>query len=316
ALAGPDIPEDVFDVGDGDDALLGQEVSTSPSLAESELLVPESMTSGGGEGSPGGTDAPDGGGGDGGDGDGGGVGTITTGLDKQVTAQLGEEGTSDVADPPGQDVVLPEESSHMEEGSAGDDEMQKGEGVGDGDVATTTDEDDSAYVDSEGAVVLGDDPEGGAGGVTSMAGDGDDAASVSGAIETNDDGPLSAGDVSTTGADALAGGHDATADSGSNDGAVGVSATDGEASAVSTSDDEASGALPTDGDADAPAGETRPHRSWLPWRRHQPTDVDEDPVTNLATAGVGTALAGPDIPEDVFDVGDGDDALLGQEVST
>ncbi|CAM9562241.1 unnamed protein product, partial [Ectocarpus sp. 8 AP-2014] len=310
ALAGPDLPEDVIDMGDDDDASLEQAVSTPPSLPESELLAPESITSGDGEGSPDGTDAPD---------DGGGGGTSATGVEEEVAAQLGERGASNVADPPGQDGILPEGIPHMEEGSGEGGETQNDEGVGAGDVATTTDEDGFADVGSEGDVVLGDDPAGGAGGVTSMenglARGGDDASSVSPAVETNDDGPAISGSdddtaISTAEVGDLPDKHDATADSGSNDDTIGVF------SAVSTGDDEASGVQTADGDAGVDEGETRPRRSWLPWRRHQPADVDEDPVTSLAPAGDGTALAGSDLPDDVVDVGDDDDASVEQAVQS
>ncbi|CAM9324859.1 unnamed protein product, partial [Ectocarpus sp. 4 AP-2014] len=322
-LAGPDIPEDVVDTGDDDDASLEQTVSTPPSLPESGLLASKSITSGGGEDNPDGTDAPDSGGNGDGDGDGGGI--STTGLEEEVVAQLGEGGASDVADPPGQDGILPEEISFMEEGSGEGDETQKDEAIEGRDMAATTDEDGFADVGSEGDGVLGDDPESGAGGVTrlgaGLAGGGDDASSVSPAVETNDDGPTTSGSdddtvISTAEGSTLPDKHDATGDSASNDDPIGVLATGGEASAVSTGEDEASDVQTADGDTGADEGETRPRRSWLPWRRYRLADVDEDPLTNLAPAGDTAALAGLDVQEDVVGVDDDDDASLEQAVQS
>ncbi|CAM9389146.1 unnamed protein product, partial [Ectocarpus sp. 12 AP-2014] len=130
-----------------------------------------------------------------------------------------------------------------------------------------------------------------------LAGDSDDASRVSPAVETNADGPSASGGVSTAGVVTLVDGRDDAADSGSADGAIAVAAEGGEASAVSAGDDEASGVSSTEGDAGVDAGETRPRWSWLPWRRHQPADVDEDPVTSFAPAGDDAALAGSDLPE-------------------
>ncbi|CAN0399394.1 unnamed protein product, partial [Ectocarpus fasciculatus] len=149
-------------------------------------------------------------------------------------------------------------------------------------VATTTDEDGFADDGSEGGVVLGDDPE----------------------VEAGDD--LSAsGGVSTAGVGTLGDGQDGVEDSGSHDGAVDVVAEGGEVSALSFGDGEASGVPMTEGDAGVDEGETRPRRSWLPWRRHQPADVDEDPVTNLEPAGDDAAVADPNLSEDAVDVDDG-----------
>ncbi|CAM9846396.1 unnamed protein product, partial [Ectocarpus sp. 12 AP-2014] len=318
--AGPDLPEDVVDMGADDDASLEQTVSTPPSLPESGLSAFESIKSGGGEDNPDGTDDPDSGGSGDGDGGGGGGGISTTGLE-EAAAQLGEGGASDVADPPGQDGILPEEVSYMKEGSGEGDETQKDEEVV---VTTTTDEDDVAD-GSGGDFVPGDDPEGGPGGVASMeaglAGGGDGASGVSPPVATNDDGPATSGSdddtaFSTAEVGDLADKHDATGDSGSNGDTIAVLATGGEASAVSTGDDEASGVQTADGGAGADEGETRPRRSWLPWRRHQPADVDEDPFANLAPAGDAAALAGLDLAEDEVDVGDDDDASLEQAVQS
>ncbi|CAB1098565.1 unnamed protein product [Ectocarpus sp. CCAP 1310/34] len=318
-LAGPVVQEDVVVMGDDDDASLEQTVSNPPSLPESGLLASEGFKSGDGEDNPDGTNAPDSGGS--GDGDCGGGRISTTGLEEEVAAQLGEGGASDVADPPGRDGILPEEISYMKEGSGEGDETRKDQEVV---VMTTTDEDDVAD-GSGGDFVLGDDPEGGPGGVTSMkaglAEGGDGASGVSPPVGTNDDGPATSGSnddtaLSTAEVVDLADEHDATSDSGSNDDTIAVLATGGEASAVPTGDDEASGVQTADNDAGADEVENRPRRSWLPWRRHQPADVDKDPLANLAPAGDAAALAGLDLPEDMVDVGDDDDASLEQPVQS
>ncbi|CAN0151650.1 unnamed protein product, partial [Ectocarpus fasciculatus] len=341
-LADPDVPEGVIDVDDDlTAALLEQAVSIPLRLAESVLLAPESTTNGGEDISTGEAgDASNGDGRDaltgdigpdplGSDGGGGGVGDGLDGLGEgtsveAMTTHLEEGGTGDMVDLPEKHMVPPEEG-YEEEGAGGGDRTRSDEDVEAGDVATTTDGDESADVGSEGGAVLGDDAEGGAGGVASMEADlaeaGDDASSVSSAVETTDDDPASPGGdgdsaVSTAEVGDLPDGHDVTGYSDSNDDAVGVSATGGEVSAVFTSDDEASDVSSKDGDAGVDEGETRPRRSWLPWRRYQPADVDEDPVTNLTPAGDDIALADSDIPEDVVGGGDGGDAALEEAVST
>ncbi|CAM9524050.1 unnamed protein product, partial [Ectocarpus sp. 13 AM-2016] len=316
-LAGPDLPDDVVDVGEDDGAALEQAVL---SLPESVLLASRISTNGG-------DDVSAGEAGDVSDGDGQEPVTGDNGPGLHVSD--GRGGTSDMADPPGQDGALYEEVSHMEEGSVGDDDARSGEDAKAWDETTTTDEDDFALDGDEGDAVLGDDPEGGAGGVTSigdgLSGGDDDASSASPVVEASDD------DSSTSGGEgdsavsidaevsALIDGHDAAADSGAADGAVGAEGGESPAvstAAVSTADHEALDDSLKDGDAGDDEGETRPRRSWLPWRRHRPADVDEDLVTSLAPAGDAAAFADPDHPEDVADVGDGDDASLWQAVST
>ncbi|CAM9846466.1 unnamed protein product, partial [Ectocarpus sp. 12 AP-2014] len=111
--------------------------------------------------------------------------------------------------------------------------------------------------------------------------------------------------VSTAEGSGLPGGRHTTGDSGPIDGAV------------STGDDDTWSASSTDGEAGNDEGETRPRRSWLPWRRHRPADVNEDPLTSLAPAGDAAAFADPDLPEDVVNVGyDLTAAALEQVVST
>ncbi|CAN0533900.1 unnamed protein product, partial [Ectocarpus sp. 12 AP-2014] len=213
------------------------------------------------------------------------------------------------------DVNLSEESFHMEEVSGGGHETQSDEAIEAGDVATTTDEDGFADDGCEGDVVLGDDPKAGAGGVTRMeageAGGHDDASSVSPVVETKADDPATSGGdgdaaaVSTAEGSTLVGGRDDAADSGLVDDAdIAVVAEDGEASALSSGDDGTSDVVITDGDAGVDEGETRPRQSWLPWRRHQPANVDEDPTTNVAPAGDDADLADPDLPDDVVNVDD------------
>ncbi|CAM9789278.1 unnamed protein product, partial [Ectocarpus sp. 12 AP-2014] len=232
-----------------------------------------------------------------------------------AAAHLGEAGASDMADPQEQVGALSEEIYYMEEDYLGLDETGSVGNDKDGGVAMIPDEEGYADDGSEGDGVLGDDPEGGTGGVTGLgaglAGGEGDAPSVSPAVETEAD------DWSTSGSDGdsavpidaevspLMDGQDDPADSGLTDGAtVAGAAGDGEASDVSS----------TDVDAGVDKGETRPRRSWLPWRRHRPADFDEDPVTNLVPAVDDAALAGSDLPEDVVDMGDSDDAALEQTV--
>ncbi|CAM9568104.1 unnamed protein product, partial [Ectocarpus sp. 4 AP-2014] len=330
ALAGPDLPEYMVDVGDDDDASLEQAVSTPSSLSESELLASESITDGGecistgeaGDVSDGndreaviGDISPDPrGSDDGGDDVGDDLDDVGENTSVETFTANSEEGARDTTDPPGPDGEFPEESSHMEEVSGGGRETQKDEAIEAGDVATTTDEDVFADDRSEGDVVLGDDPEGGAGGVTSkgagLTGGDDDASGVSADVATKADGPATSGGDGDAAAESNGevgdspDGHDAIGEIDWNGDPIGVSATGGESSAVSTGDDEASDVSPTDGDAGVDEGETRPRRSWLPWRRHRPADVDEDPVTNVEPAGDDAALAGHDLQGDVVDVGD------------
>ncbi|CAN0549178.1 unnamed protein product, partial [Ectocarpus sp. 12 AP-2014] len=300
-LTDPDLPEDEVDVGDDlTAAALEQVVSTPSSLPESELLASESITDGG-------EDVSTGEAGDISDGDNLDPVSGDTGPGLHVNLEGGD--TSDIAESRGEDVNLSEEISHMEEVSGGGHETRSDEAIEAGDVATITDEDVFADDSNEGGVVLGDDPEGGAGGVTSMgagvAGSDDDASGVSPVFETKADDPATSGGegdaaaVSTAEGSTLVGGRDDAADSGlADDAIIGVLAEDGEASALSIGDDGTSDVAITEGDAGVDEGETRPRRSWLPWRRHQPADVDEDPVTNVAPAGDDADLADSDLPDD------------------